>query len=121
MAKTAAERAKAYRQKKHIEKLGMRHEKVCRDQKRDAVTEKRDENVTEQERDAPGAIVTKVTAVGTAEGGVIGGQCFGRKPTFDDLPSHIQRQIEKYAGNSLCPNRNEMVRRAIEHYCGVVA
>ena len=58
MAKTAAERAKAYRQKKRDENVTM--DSLCRDANKvacDAVTAKRHENVTVPERDAPSVTV----------------------------------------------------------------
>ena len=87
MAKTQAERSKEYRRRK-------------RDAGNVSASEparhERDENVTIQERDAPDVSSRK-------------------KLTFEDLPKHIQEQIDKYAGNSMCTNRDEMIRRALKY------
>ena len=107
MAKTQAERAKEYRQKK----------RDVQDKMRDAVTAKCDENVTESKRDAPFV---------TVGGFPLPVGILAALPALGDLPPDVHAEIEKHCSEnnngarSASHSRAAMTERAI-HYqrvCG---
>ena len=115
MAKTQAERAKEYRQKK----------RDVRDKMRDAVTAKCDENVTESKRDAP--FVTEagppcVETVPESSESTAAPSVDRPKPTFKDLPPDVQAEIEKHCSEnndgarSASHSRQAMTERALRYH-----